>query len=66
MGYGQVTHCSNCNDEKEYTLGAGMAFGDLFNVIDNFPKGAQNKIKFRYRPAHHQTSEVPGWYHKRP
>lgn len=46
MGYGQVTHCSNCSDEKEYTLGAGMAFGDLFNVIDNFPKGAQNKLKY--------------------
>lgn len=45
MGSGKATRCENCGDGQVYYLGVGFAFSDVFNLIDQFPLGAQKMIK---------------------
>ena len=44
MGSGVVSHCSHCDDYKEYTLGVGMMFSELENIIDLFSQKTRSKI----------------------
>ena len=44
MGRLVGTVCSYCGDVKEYKLGIGFRFSDLFNVLDEIPKAARSKI----------------------
>ena len=44
MGSGVVSHCSHCNDYKEYTLGVGMMFSELENIIDLFSPRTRSNI----------------------
>ena len=44
MGSSVVSHCSECDDYKEYTLGVGMMFSELGNIIDLFSPTVQSKI----------------------
>ena len=46
MGSGKAITCESCGDKKMYYLGVGFAFSNVFNIIDQFPLGAQKKIKY--------------------
>ena len=45
MGSGIVVKCSNCEDSKEYILGAGMQYFSLANVTSNLHWRNRNKIE---------------------
>ena len=44
MGSGVVNHCSECDDYKEYTLGVGMMFSELGNIIHLFSPTVKRQI----------------------